>query len=119
MVGRVDVELGGIDLVVNCAGLAVALPLEQLDATVWQSVIDVNLSGTFYVAREAALRMVAGRGGVTITIGSEMSVMGMETLSAYCAAKAGIIGLTKALAAELAPHVRVNAVCPAPPTRRC
>jgi NAD(P)-dependent dehydrogenase (short-subunit alcohol dehydrogenase family) len=114
MIGRVDDELDGIDIVVNSAGLAVALPLAETDADVWRNVIDTNLSGTYYVAREAGLRMVANRGGSIVNLGSEMSMQGMETLSAYCAAKHGIIGLTKALACELAPTVRVNAVCPGP-----
>jgi len=62
--------------------------------------------------------MAAGRGGAIVNIGSEMSVKGMETLTAYCASKWGLIGLTKALACELAPKVRVNAVCPGRPRRR-
>jgi len=114
IVGRVSAELDGIDIVVNSAAIAIALPLAETDPSVWRTVIDVNLSGTFYIAREAGLRMLENRGGVIINIGSEMSVQGMETLSAYCAAKWGIIGLTKALACELAPTVRVNAMCPGP-----
>jgi NAD(P)-dependent dehydrogenase (short-subunit alcohol dehydrogenase family) len=114
MVERADRELDGIDIVVNSAGLAIALPLDETDHTVWRQVIDSNLSGSFYVAREAGLRMVEGRGGTIVNIGSEMSMQGMETLTAYCAAKHGLIGLTKALACELAPKVRVNVVCPGP-----
>lgn len=114
VVARADADLDGIDIVVNSAGIAIALPLEETTPDVWRNVLDVNLSGTFYVAREAGLRMLANGGGTIVNIGSEMSVQGMQTLSAYCAAKHGIIGLTKALAAELAPTVRVNAVCPGP-----
>lgn len=114
VVGRADADLDGIDIVVNSAGIAIALPLDETTPDVWRNVIDVNLSGTFYVAREAGLRMLANGGGTIVNIGSEMSVQGMQTLTAYCAAKHGIIGLTKALAAELAPTVRVNAVCPGP-----
>jgi NAD(P)-dependent dehydrogenase (short-subunit alcohol dehydrogenase family) len=114
VVERADRELGGLDIVINSAGLAIALPLAETDADVWRQVIDINLSGSFYVAREAGLRMLAGRGGTIVNIGSEMSMQGMETLTAYCAAKHGLIGLTKALACELAPTVRVNAVCPGP-----
>jgi NAD(P)-dependent dehydrogenase (short-subunit alcohol dehydrogenase family) len=114
VVGRVDADLDGIDIVVNSAGIAIALPLQETTPDVWRKVIDINLSGTYYIAREAGLRMLANRGGTIVNIGSEMSVQGMETLSAYCAAKHGIIGLTRALAAELAPTVRVNAVCPGP-----
>jgi NAD(P)-dependent dehydrogenase (short-subunit alcohol dehydrogenase family) len=114
LVDRADHELDGLDLLVNSAGLAIALPLAETDADVWRQVIDINLSGCFYVAREAGLRMAEGRGGAIVNIGSEMSVQGMETLTAYCASKWGLIGLTKAMACELAPKVRVNAVCPGP-----
>ena len=114
LVDRADRELDGIDMVVNSAGLAIALPLAETDADVWRQVIDINLSASFYVAREAGLRMAAGRGGTIVNIGSEMSVQGMETLTAYCASKWGLIGLTKAMACELAPKVRVSAVCPGP-----
>jgi len=114
MVERVDAELGGIDIAVNSAGVAITLPLAETDAATWQQVIDINLSASFYIARETGLRMLAGRGGVIINIGSEMSMMGFETMSAYCASKWGLIGMTKALAAELAPTIRVNAVCPGP-----
>jgi 3-oxoacyl-[acyl-carrier protein] reductase len=106
--------LGGLDIVVNSAGVAVPVSLRDLDADSWRNVIDVNLSGSFYVAREAALRMVDDGGGTIINIGSELSVLGMDMYVAYCASKAGVIGLTKALAAELAPDVTVNAVCPGP-----
>jgi NAD(P)-dependent dehydrogenase (short-subunit alcohol dehydrogenase family) len=106
--------LGGLDVVVNAAGVGLPTPLEELDARGWQEVIDINLSGTFFVAREAGLRMIAGGGGSIVNIGSELSSIGAAMYAPYCASKFGVVGLTKALAAELAPKVRVNVVCPGP-----
>jgi NAD(P)-dependent dehydrogenase (short-subunit alcohol dehydrogenase family) len=106
--------LGGLDVIVNSAGVAWPVSLSELDTDGWQQVIDINLSGTFYIARDAGLRMKDGDGGTIINLASELSVVGMEGYVAYCASKAGVLGLTRALAAELAPAVTVNAVCPGP-----
>jgi NAD(P)-dependent dehydrogenase (short-subunit alcohol dehydrogenase family) len=106
--------LGGLDITVNAAGVVDPVSLADLDAATSRRAIDINLSGTFYVARESALRMLAAGGGVIINIGSDLASTGVRNFVHYCAAKAGVVGLTKGLAVELAPMVRVNAVCPGP-----
>jgi NAD(P)-dependent dehydrogenase (short-subunit alcohol dehydrogenase family) len=107
-------HFGGLDIVVNSAGVCEPAALADADPGSWRRHIDVNLSGSYYVAREGGLMMMAAEGGTILNVGSELSTIGMATYAAYCASKAGIIGLTRALAAELAPKVTVNAICPGP-----
>lgn len=108
-------SLGGLDVVVNAAGVAGHVALEDLTEGRWHEVLETNLSGTFYVAREAALHMRrSGGGGSIVNVASDLAAMGVPGLVHYCAAKAGVVGLTRAMALELAPLVRVNAVCPGP-----
>lgn len=108
-------RLGGFDTVINAAGIAYPTPLAALDAPQWNAVIATNLSGSFFITRHAALLMrSAGVEGSIVNVSSELGLVGMSEYSAYCASKAGLIGMTRALAAELAPQIRVNAVCPGP-----
>jgi NAD(P)-dependent dehydrogenase (short-subunit alcohol dehydrogenase family) len=105
-------ELGPLDIVISNAGTVTPATLAETDDATWNRQIDVNLTGSFFVARATAPKINAG--GSILMLGSELSVMGMGMYAAYCASKAGVIGLTRALAAELAPRVRVNAICPGP-----
>lgn len=109
-------RLGGlVNGLVNAAGLADPRPLAQLDAEAWTRTIDVNLNGSFYACRAIAERLRARSAqGSIVNVGSELSSFGMPGYAAYCASKSAVIGLTKALAAELAPDIRVNALCPGP-----
>lgn len=107
-------ELGGLDVAVNAAGIARAAPLEELDDTAWREVIDTNLSGTFYVSRVAGLHMRAAGRGAIVNVASDLASMGVAELAHYSASKAGVVGLSRALAIELAPTVRVNVVSPGP-----
>ncbi|HEY2600899.1 MAG TPA: SDR family NAD(P)-dependent oxidoreductase [Thermoleophilaceae bacterium] len=108
-------RIGRVNALVSAAGIAEPLPLARLDDAAWHRTIGINLSGTFYPAREVALRLREhDEPGSIVTIGSELSSLGLPHYAAYCAAKAGVIGITKALAAELAPRIRVNALCPGP-----
>jgi NAD(P)-dependent dehydrogenase (short-subunit alcohol dehydrogenase family) len=107
-------HFGRLDIVVNSAGVTAPAALADADADNWRLHIDVNLSGSYYVAREAGLLMRAAGGGTIVNVGSDLSTTGAAMFVPYCAAKAGIIGLTRALAVELAPTVTVNAICPGP-----
>jgi 3-oxoacyl-[acyl-carrier protein] reductase len=79
----------------------------------WHRMIGVHLDGTFFCSREAVKRMIPGGGGSLLNMSSIMGTFGRPGGAAYCAAKAGILGLTRALAHELAPHrIRVNAIAP-------
>ena len=107
-------ELGGLDVLVCNAGIA--LPQQLLTDTTdeqWRRVMSVDLDGVFYTIRAAIPYMVRQQKGSIITVSSMWGVTGGSCEAAYSAAKAGVIGLTRALAKELGPsHIRVNCVAP-------
>jgi NAD(P)-dependent dehydrogenase (short-subunit alcohol dehydrogenase family) len=105
---------GGLDIAYACAGICWPISLEETDDRTWSDFIDTNLTGVFNVCRAAGLRMKATGHGSIVTIGSELALIGAVGYAAYCASKGGVIMLTKALAVELAPAVRVNCLCPGP-----
>ncbi len=111
-IAATEEHFGAVDVAVANAGIGRARALEQLTDADWAAYIDTNLTGVFYVCRGAGLRMKAAGNGVIVTIASGLGLVGMSGYAAYCASKGGVVLLTRALAAELAPHVRVNCLCP-------
>jgi NAD(P)-dependent dehydrogenase (short-subunit alcohol dehydrogenase family) len=110
-----EARIGLINGLVNAAGIADPLPLAEIDAEAWQRTIGINLSGSFFACRAIAQRLrEEDAEGSIVNIGSELSAMGAPNYSAYCASKFAVVGLTKALADELAPRIRVNVLCPGP-----
>jgi meso-butanediol dehydrogenase/(S,S)-butanediol dehydrogenase/diacetyl reductase len=110
--GELDELLGGLDVLINNAGISVRQPFLDITPEQWRRVMDVNLNGMFFVAQQAARRMLAGDGGVILNMGSTNGLMGYPFYADYNASKAGVIELTRSMALELAPNVRVNCVCP-------
>lgn len=105
---------GGLDVLVNAAGVSPTFKrAEQLEDEEWNSVIDVNLSGTFFCAKEASQLMRSGIGGSIVNVSSIHARAGMARLAAYSASKGGIEALTRTLALEWAAEsIRVNSVAP-------
>jgi NAD(P)-dependent dehydrogenase (short-subunit alcohol dehydrogenase family) len=114
VIGELADALGGLDALVNNAGTGHQDPFLELPLDTWQRVLDVDLTGAFLCAQDAARRMVAaGRGGRIVNVTSVHEHIPLRESAAYCAAKGGLGLLTKVMAVELAQHgITVNAVAP-------
>lgn len=115
--GRTVLEAWGrIDVLVNNAGISQPKGLLEISEAEWDEVIAINLKGQFNWCKAVAPGMVAGNGGRIVNISSVSAHTGAGSTAvsrfSYCAAKAGVLGLTRGLAKELAPKVTVNAICP-------
>ena len=113
-IDRAESDLGEIEVLVNCAGFAQEIELGQITDADWRRMLQVHLGGTYHTCRLLGPRMRDRGRGAIVNISSELALTGSDVMAHYCAAKGAIIGLTKALARELAPAVRVNSVAPGP-----
>ena len=107
-------RLGGLDIVINCAGVLFEKPLLETTLVDYERLMAVNLRGTFLVGREALRAMVKQKRGRVINIASELAYLGCERMSVYCASKGAVVSLTRSWAREFAPGILVNAIAPGP-----
>jgi NAD(P)-dependent dehydrogenase (short-subunit alcohol dehydrogenase family) len=104
--------LGGLDILINNAGVEDVRPSLEVDEALWDKIIDTNLKGAFFAAQAAAKRM-QGQGGAMVNLASLTSGIGVPTATPYGSSKTGLLGMTRALAAEWASiGIRVNAIAP-------
>lgn len=112
-VAEVEEKLGTPHILVNSAGVVFLAPAEEISADYWNKTISVNLTASFFMAQAAGKAMLKAGYGRIVNMASQASVIGLDQHVAYCASKAGIVGMTHVLSLEWAPRgITVNAVSP-------
>ena len=102
---------GGLDILVNNAGVGAGRPIADCDEEMWDAHCDVNLKGLFFCCRAAIPELTKSNGNI-VNIGSDAGLQGCPGITVYCGTKGGVINMSRAMALEIAPDVRVNCVCP-------
>ena len=106
-------QFGDVEILVNCAGMAPTAPFHRVDFADWQRTMDVNVNGVFHCTQHALESMLENNWGRVVNIASVASLRGFPYVSGYCASKHAVLGMTRALALEVATQgITVNAVCP-------
>ena len=114
LIARAYAEFGRVDILVNNAGMSPAMPSHEVTEALFDSVVGLNFKGPFRLASQIGKRMLDGDGGVIINVSSTGSVMPLPNVVPYGCAKAALNAMTRSLAAEYGPKVRVNTLCPGP-----
>lgn len=115
MVEQTLSELGGLQILVNNAGIDDTAPVVEMPLSQWKRMIEHNLTSVFLCSKAALPTMIGQRWGRIINIGSQLGIKGTDSMAHYCAAKAGVHGFTRALAYEVASYnITVNAIAPGP-----
>jgi NAD(P)-dependent dehydrogenase (short-subunit alcohol dehydrogenase family) len=118
LVAQAVAAFGGVDVVVNNAGIIKEIPFQETSPADFDRIVKVHLYGSFYVARAAAARMMAQKSGAFIHMTSSTGLIGRRGLSAYASAKMGVVGLMRSIALDMAAYgVRSNCISPAAATR--
>lgn len=112
-IDKVIREFERVDILVNCAGIALIEPAVDLSLETWGSTLNINLKGAFLLCQHVGRHMLAAGGGRIISIASQAATVGLEGHAAYCASKAGLLGLSRALAVEWGGRgITVNTISP-------
>ena len=110
----IRITVGPVNILINNVGAAESAPLVGTDLGLWQRMLDTNLTSAFLCSKIVLPEMIVKKHGKIVSIASSAGLMGFPYVAAYCAAKHGLVGFTRALALEVKQHgISVNAVCPA------
>jgi NAD(P)-dependent dehydrogenase (short-subunit alcohol dehydrogenase family) len=110
-VGTAIEAFGGLDILVNNAGVGAGRPIADCDEAMWDAHADVNLKGLFFCCRAAIPELRKSKGNI-VNIASDAGLMGVPGITVYCGTKGGVVNMSRAMALEIAPDVRVNCICP-------